>query len=501
MTTPTPTHVPRHRRHRPARSAAILCLLTLPALALPTRILAETTVLDGVTLIDGIHDDALPHRAVVVRDGRIAAIEPAGHRPAVPGARIVDLGGHYLLPGFIDTHAHVCVQLLDDTGRLTPTCDEAASTSVLGTLLAFGITTVRNPGAPTDAGVALRERVASGTLAGPQILTSGNILNRTAARFGPFAGVRTSRAIREEIAAQKRAGVDFVKIYAAFTPELTRMAIEAAHAAGLPVLGHLQNTSWTDAADLGIDGITHGAPWTGVYLPEALRDGYRPSMKGRLYWLENLDLESPQITAMARRLAAKRIVVDPTLIVYHTKFWGDDRRWTDHPEQHRVPAPVRRMWRAGTFTSDWTSDDYARAKRVWPTLLALTKLLYDHGVVLAVGSDVPNPWVIPGVGFHEEMAFLEAAGLPRHAVLRAATAHGATALGLTDVGTVAIGQRADLVVLRADPLAAIANTREIAWVMQGGHLIRPSTLRTSTPHPSTRRPSTRRPSTDHPSPR
>jgi len=156
-------------------------------------------------------------------------------------------------------------------------------------------------------------------------------------------------------------------------------------------------------------------------------------MKGRIYWLEHLDLDGSEIDAMLTAPAERGVTIDPTLITYPTKFRGNDPRYLAHPEQALVPPPILDGWRQGTFTSGWTEADYRRAQAAWPKVLGLTKRLFDRGVLLTAGSDLPNPWVIPGVSFH--------------------------------------------VVLRANPLDDIRNTRSIAWVIQGGMLFKPDSLR------------------------
>ena len=110
-------------------------------------------------------------------------------------------------------------------------------------------------------------------------------------------------------------------------------------------------------------------------------------------------------------------------------------------------------------------------------MLGLTKRLFDRGILLTAGSDLPNPWVIPGVSFHEELQLLVDSGIPPLDVLRIATINGATALGIDDeTGTVEVGKRADLVVLTANPLDDIANTRSIEWVILGGVTLKPDAL-------------------------
>ncbi len=102
---------------------------------------------------------------------------------------------------------------------------------------------------------------------------------------------------------------------------------------------------------------------------------------------------------------------------------------------------------------------------------------FTHRVLLTAGSDLPNPWIIPGVSFHEELQLLADAGIPPLDVLKIATANGAVALGIDDeIGTVEPGKRADLVVLTANPLVDIHHTRSIEWIIQGGTFLKPDSL-------------------------
>lgn len=466
--------IPRQLHH----VLSIAILLGLPGSA-PAQESAQepVTVLQHVTVVDAARGTLLPDRAVEIRGDRIAAVTAAaGYKPPA-GARVLDLPGRYLVPGFVEMHAHVLLHAWDADGNIMPRYDREATLEGLRLMLAHGITTVRDPGSETEAAITLRDMIAAGKVTGPSLLTAGRILNASNFNPEPFAVVKDEAAVRQEIRWQAAAGVDFIKVYSSMPPELVKVAVEEAHTHGLRVIGHLQRTTWTQAAGLGIDAITHGASWSREYLSEADRAGYNQTMFGRVYWLEHLDLKSPAVTSMIEALLKHRVTIDPTLIAFHTKFWGNDPRYTQHPQIGLAPEGVRRGWPKGSFTASWTDDQYRQAQARWPKMQALTKLLFDRGVLLTVGTDTPTPWIIPGVSFHEEMALLAEAGIPAKDVLRMATANGAQALGKEkSIGAVAAGMRADLVVLGANPLEDIKNTREIEWVVQGGKVHNPRTL-------------------------
>ncbi len=460
---------------------SIACLIALCAglpAAEPAWSKADDSrlVLQDVNVIDPASDNPLrPHQTVIIEGGRIKAIEPF-RDGEIHGGRVLNLSSQYLLPGFVEMHAHVLLSPRDpNDGKVLPAPAAETTDAFLRALLAYGITTVRDPGAPTEAAIQLRNSLRDGRRIGPRIFTAGRALNGSAP--GPeFATVSTPAEICAEVESQKNAGVDFIKVYSGLKPDQVRFAVECAHRAGLKVIGHIQRTTWNEAAELGIDVITHGLPWAVDYLPPSKREA-PASMFGRVYWLQNVDYKSAQISRLVAMLASRKIPIDPTLITYHTKFWGNDPRYLVAPELAVVPKEYRDGWAKGSFTSDWAAQQYAEAQQQWRKLVAFVALMRSQGVLLTVGTDTPTPWTIPGVSFHQEMALLSETGASNHEVLRMATWNGAVALGReNEIGKIAPGYRADLVVLEANPLEKLANTQFVRLVLRDGIVHRPSDL-------------------------
>ncbi len=440
----------------------------------PDRACPGGLALVGVSVIDGYGGAPAPGQTVVVCNGRIAALGPEGEVDVPRGANRAELRGRFVLPGFVDTHAHVTV--LEPTGDGLAYRPDA-SAQALKVLLAFGVTTVRNPAAPTDEGVSLREAVAAGEILGPRILTAGAALDRSQSLYGPFVATPTPEEARAEVAGQAAAGVDMVKLYAALEPDVVAAAVEAADEHGLPVVGHLQRTSWSEAVRLGVTRLTHAASWSVDALPPAVRLSYRGTMKDRIRWLESIDLEGEEVGELLARLVEHDVTLDPTLVVLHSKFFGDQARYREHPEAHLAPEVLRATWAEHNFVTDWTDEDFGSARAAWPRVLELVRRYHEAGIPLSVGSDFSNPWIVPGVSFHEELGLLVEAGIAPLDVLRMATLNGARALGLEDeIGTVEVGKRADLVVLARDPSRQIWNSRALELVVAGGRVLSPSTL-------------------------
>jgi len=427
--------------------------------------------MEDVTLIDGTGSPPRAHLEIAIANGRIQAIGPTGRLKRPPHARVVSGTGRYVIPGLFDTHAHVT--FLSDPNNLA-SYDRATSEQILRILLANGITTVRNPAAPPAEGVKLREDVRTQIISGPRIFTAGDPLD--------WAEDKSEEEIRTEVGRQAAIGVDYIKVYARMHPRNIEAVISEAHRHNLKVVGHLQETTPTEAVRLGIDAITHGATWSAALLPANKRQLYDQrrravgSMRARLDWLEWVDLKGPEITEMIKTVAKARVPLDPTLIAYVTKFRSRDPRYRNSPYSNGTPQPVLKTWQK-PFPY-WKDEDIERGERLWPKLLQLTKAYYDAGALLMAGSDFPNAFVIPGASIHDEMELLVEAGISPLNVLRIATRDSAEGLGiLQDVGTVEAGKRADLVVLEADPVADIQNTRRIRQVIYGGNLLDPSAER------------------------
>lgn len=425
-------------------------------------IAAHGLVLHNATVIDGTGAAPRSGMDVIVRGEKIVDVVAANVAKHPDGAHVIDATGKFVIPGLVDMHAHLLLHPWNEKGELEPRYDRESSLEHLRLFLRFGVTTVRDPGSETADAILLRDLVRDRKVTGPTIFTAGRILISSNFNPEPFVIVRDEDAVREEIRWQANAGVDAIKVYASMPPELVKVAIEEAHRHELPLIGHLQRTTWTEAARMGIDGLEHAAPWSDAYVIASARNNAPGGMFARVHWLEHLDEKA--IDEMVAALAEHRVAVDPTLMAMRTKFFKQDS-----PDFALVPEKVRKGWPAGDFTKEWTREQYTQAQRAWPTLLRITKKMYDAGVHLVTGTDTPTPWIVPGASLHDELRLLADAGIPPLPILRMATFDAARALRREkEFGSIAPGLRADLVVLSKDPLASIANTRAIEHVIHRG---------------------------------
>jgi imidazolonepropionase-like amidohydrolase len=405
-------------------------------------------VLKGATVIDGTGDPSRPNTTIVIDGSRIAALSSNATANAEirssAAKNILDLTGKYIMPGLFDMHAHVA-------NVLKNSYNQSESEYMLSMLLAYGVTTIRNTGGPTEQSAELKKNVSEGKIIGPQIYTAGQLLNTKEIPV-PFVEkhVVTEQDVTREVRNQIEAGVDYIKLYVGLTPELVKAAIDEAHSNEKKVIGHLYLTSWTGAANLGvgdnktganhIDFLTHGVPVSPYLLSEADRQKFMAAGDhpfNHFLWLDLIDLNGPEINEMINAVANSSISVDPTLDIYEAMIKGEPQY-----------------------------------QYLWPKVLRLTKMMYDNGVPILSGTDIPNLDLVPGASLHHELELLVEAGIPPIEVIKIATSNGARALDIEgDVGTIEPGKQADMIILSENPLDDISNTKKIEAVIVDGQFI------------------------------
>ena len=165
-----------------------------------------------------------------------------------------------------------------------------------------------------------------------QIFTAGRLINGPQIPI-PFVEkqVMTEQEVRQEVRLQAAIGVDYIKLYVGLTPNLVKAAIGEAHHNGIKVIGHLYLTSWTDAANLGIDALTHGVPVSPYLLPKDKQRIFIDNGLGpfdHFFWLSLVNLNissSTEINEMIRSLVNHRVPVDPTLDIYEAMLKDDTK--------------------------------------------------------------------------------------------------------------------------------------------------------------------------------
>ncbi|MFT4247328.1 MAG: amidohydrolase family protein [Pseudomonas sp.] len=466
-----------------------LARLLLPsALACaPMPALASVQPADAVLALDKVHvveaerNRASAPRCVRLEGRRIARIAAAGDAGCLRGARVVDLHGRYLMPGLIDMHAHLTLGPLEikrgqDGAVMQALADDGIAEHNARRLVAFGVTTVRNPGGDLQAAARYKARLSAGELVGPESFNAGPVIN-DADLPGLATGVSSPEDMERVVRAQVEAGADWIKLYTGLTPALLKAGIDAAHRHGRPAVAHLESVAWPDALAMGLDGIVHLMPLSPDLLTPAQREAWQATARGGTYsffeWWEHFDPDGPQADRLVAAFQQYRPVFDATLVAFHAAFVQDqDNPYKDDARRYAHPRLLAN-WNAWfTFAAGWRSGDFERARAVWPKVQRMAVRLYATDARMTLGTDMSNPWIAPGISLHREMQLLAEAGVPSARLLLAATRNAAEALGAGQrLGRVATGFEADLLVLDANPLADIRHTRDIHAVVLDGRFL------------------------------
>ena len=436
--------------------------LLLCAVVPPFRAATNVILIRHVNVVDVVGGRILPDRCVLLSGKNIERVEPTAIPPPA-GAVIVDGTHKYLMPGLWDMHVHLWYP-----------------ENLFPLYLAWGVTGVRDMGSDPVRTKAWQHAVDQGTLMGPHVITCGR----------PFDGVPSDDAklpvlvphspadARDLYDRVDREGVDFIKVLTRLPAEDYYALIDRGRKWGLPVVGHVPDeVSVWDAIDARQKSMEH---LMGVVLAcsreeeqlrrmllESERQG--DAAKRREYSKRAMDTYDPvRAEKLFQRMALFDSWQTPTLTMWSRTYNLDGAERFANPEQKRIPQSVRADWPAPP-TEPFPANTVAMIKRVWDLYTGVVARMQANGVPLLAGTDTGDPWSYPGAELHQEMELLVKAGLTPAQALRTATINPSKFLEADDsFGTVQAGRLADLVLLDADPLEDIRNTRKIAGVFVRG---------------------------------
>jgi imidazolonepropionase-like amidohydrolase len=443
----------------------------------------STLTIANVTIIDGT---GAPARVgtVIVRAGEIAEIRPGA---STTGAEVIDGTGRFLIPGLWDMHVHLAT-------RPEPMLAEEM---MLPLLLAHGVVGVRDMGGPLERVLELRSRISSGALTGPRILTPGPFIDGAGDADPMFRRAPDAAAARAAVRDLAARGVDFVKAQAALTPEAHRAVVQAARDAGVPLAGHVPlSMSAEEVIASGQRTIEHISPaLVGDGLLLFACSSKAPALLAELRAIESSRGSMPAADLARREAALRQQAVETynpararalgasmrgrDVWIVPTLIWSASLRPLNRADNGSVlpmdyvPAALRTRFleRRRLFAERQTDDALAAAQALASAAVRAVGDLRTGGARVLAGTDSFDAFVLPGVSLHQELQLLVDAGFSPYQALQAATREAAAARGATDrEGTIAVGKRADLVLLDADPTANIANLGRIRTVIAGGRL-------------------------------
>lgn len=371
----------------------------------------------------------LENHSVVIRSDMIGWVGPDSSLSVPAGARMVDATDRFLMPGLIDMHVH------------TAEAD-------LPLFLANGVTGIRElNGSP--AHLAMRERIAAGDLPGPRMYVSSPLLT---GQSWPVRHVIVPDADSARSLLAAMPPYDFLKIYDGLSQPTYASILEVARARRIPVTGHIPEA-------VGFAGV--------------LAAGQDLEHVEKIVWATvGHDPDPARIPDIVAMIAAAGVRVTPTLWSQYALMAQGTREFEalfERDEMRFVRQGTRSWWstlrRPGTTSM---LQPGSMGARIHAFQRDLVLALHRAGVPLLLGTDTPNPLLVPGFSVHDEIAILVDAGVPVYDVLRAGTVVAAAALGAEgQLGVIAPGAAADLLLLRTDPLITPVALRRPDVVIAG----------------------------------
>lgn len=421
----------------------------LLAALLPASVAAQgTTAFVEVTVVPMDRPGSLAEQTVIVQDGVIAQMGASSEVEIPGGAVRIDGRGKYLMPGLAEMHGHYP----------PPQTSREYAEHILFLYVANGITLVRGMQGD-EHHLPLREQIERGEALGPRLLVSAP----------PMSGnsVTDPEEARQKVRGYKQAGFDHLKVHEGLTLDVYDAIAETARQVGIPFAGHVSNLVGLyhslEAGQQTIDHLDNGV--------EALVADREKVRQAGLFDIGALIDEAdeskiPELVAAFRRSGAG---VVPTMVLWETFLGvakGSELR-QKHPEVRYMPSRVVDQWER--MVDGRPPLDAQAGARVIQLRRKLLKALHEGGVPVLLGTDSPQLFSVPGFSIHREMQVMVESGMTPHEVLASGTRKVAEFYGKTDeFGSVAAGQRADLILLNANPLEDVSNVADRAGVMVKG---------------------------------
>ncbi len=438
----------------------IAALLLLTASAEARQSPAPPLALTHLTVIDTAGGPSLPNMTVLIQDRHIVSVGKSDASKPPPHARVIDAHGKYLIPGLWDMHVHtVFGDWLPRNERVT-----------LPLFVANGITGVRDMGGDLDVLKQWRAAIAEGSLLGPRMIIAGPMLDGPVPRFPSSAPIANADDARRTVDDLQSQGVDFIKIQSLIPRDGYFAAAEEAKKRGIVFVGHVPDAvRASEASNAGQKSIEH---FTGIF--EGCSTIEDQLIKGPKSLGQNVATFDPaRAQALIALMAKNRTWQVPTLVWERGQWLIDDIDLSHDPLTQYAPAAWKdRTWPmfVGDILKDMDTDPLPVRKRFVQMELEMTLAMFRAGVPFMAGTDTAaGVHIFPGFSLHQELALFVRAGLTPLQALQTATRNPAEFMGrLSDMGTVEPGKLADLVLLDANPLEDITNTRKIRAVVLAG---------------------------------
>jgi imidazolonepropionase-like amidohydrolase len=454
------------------RLPAWLCLqFALAALAQSPYVSVSDPVfvLDHVRVIDGTGSAARDDQAVVVAQGKIQSIGPAGSTQVPQGARRMELAGYTVIPGLVGMHNHlyytdsIAEQVgsgkVDEPGIIIAEIPYTAPILYL----AAGVTTMRTTGSIepyTD--MKVKSHIDSGRMPGPNIDASAPYLEGSPSIFAQMHELTGPDDAKRMVDYWAAVGSTSFKAYMNITRDELGTAIQEVHAKGMKLTGHLCSVTWPEAIALGIDDLEHGPVFTDTEFVENKRPDVCPA-DGSESWL-NQDIQGPRVQQLIQSLVAHHVAVTSTLAVFDAMMPG-----RPNLEQRTLDAMSAEAAHSYLSMRARVPLDSPTTKLVRKEMDFEVAFVKAGGLLLTGPDPTGNGGALPGFGDQRGIELLVEAGFPPEQAIQIGTLNGASYLGRQErIGTLAAGKQADMVLIKGDPSKHIEEIENVETVFKAG---------------------------------
>ncbi len=402
-----------------------------------------------VSVIDVEKGTVQRDATIEVRDGLIQSVTLGSGENGRLHQTVIDGKGFFVIPGLFDAHVHYY-----DPAVYGPM------------MIAHGVLFVRDMGNVTNQALALRQGLKDGTIFGPEMITTGSILDGDPPTIPQISiACGTPEAGRRAVHHQVAAGVDEIKVYSGLKKDVFLAIVGEARKRGIEVVGHVPESVYIeDAAAAGMRSSEHLFGF-GKVVAKLLGDSVYLGTQGMgtdvPYFLRLNEVKREKLREALKRIGATGMIVSPTLVVFKHGAHYKEIFSGNYPMLEYASPIMKGMWSAL-----WGGQpENPMVQKLLPPMEDLVKDLSLSGIPLMVGTDLLSPGVFPGHSVHEEMELWQDAGITPVEILRSATIVPAKFVGVDDrFGTVAEGKVASFVLLQSNPLEDIRNVCQIEGV-------------------------------------
>jgi len=420
-------------------------------------------VINHVNVIDASGSPVQPDMSVTIQGDRIRKITKSNHAKLPPNATVIDAKGKFLIPGLWDMHVHTVF------GDWIPGGKEVS----LPLFVANGVTGIRDMGGDLDTLLDWRKQIAAGTLLGPRMIIAGPMLDGPKSRFPSSLSVASPEEGRQAVDDLKAKGVDFIKVQSFIQRDAYFAVADEARKQKMALVGHVPDAiRASEAVAAGQKSIEH---LTGVFEGcSTAEDEFLKGPKGPLRFLQTYD--PARCTTLIASFARNHTWQVPTLVWERGQWLVDVTDISHDPNLKYAPASwQQKSWPQFTkgIIAELDTDPVSDRRRFVKKELEVIQAMRGAHVPLLAGTDTAaGVDVLPGFSLHTELEYFVEAGLSPMEALQTATRNPAEFLGLLgETGTIAKGKLANLVLLDANPLNDIRNTRKIDAVVLNGRLL------------------------------